>query len=69
MGKVWTNLEMYFEALTGRKELKGCISIKDVTAHSHLNSDFSNLGREWRKEILKNPNDLWATRFESPKRL
>ena len=30
IGKVWTSLEMYFKALTGRKELKGCTSISGL---------------------------------------
>ena len=53
IGKVWTSLEMYLKAMTGRKELKGCTSMKDVTSHYHLNGHFSNLGRERRKKMLK----------------
>ena len=53
IGKVWTSSEMCLKALTGRMELKGCSSTKDVTSHSHLSGHFSNLGRERRKKMLK----------------
>ena len=53
-GKVWKSSEMYLKVLTGRKELKVCTSMKDVTSHSHLGGHFSNLGRERRQKMLKN---------------
>ena len=53
IGKVLPKFEMYLKALAGRKELKGCTSMKDVTSHSHLRGHFSNLGKERRKKMLK----------------
>ena len=44
---------MYLKALSGRKKLKGCTSMKDVTSHSHISGHFSNLRRERRKKMLK----------------
>ena len=44
---------MYLKALTGRKELKGCTSMKDIISHSDLGGHFSNLGKERRKKMLK----------------
>ena len=46
IGKVWTSLEMYFKALTGRKELKGA---RPFLGYCH----FSNFGRERGKKMLK----------------
>ena len=61
VGKVWTSSEMHLKALTGRKRLRGCTSMKDVTSHSHLSCHTISEGKG--RKCWKISNDSWAIRI------